>query len=303
MSPSDDHGYDGESARYGGGDGRYAGYTDDPGRGNDEFGGSGQTRTRLPDRGGDGYGDGYGGARRAGRAPSRSVVTVVGVVVLLIAAIAFANRGGDDPASKSGTDNPKTSATNASGTQPVDGKNGGIPSGFAHDRQGAESAGANYAVVLVSSDILKSDRRGDIVQRIFVADKVADLQKNLDTAYSKDVLSAMGLDENGNAAAGRTYVSRTMPIGTKATRYSDSTATVEVWCTGVFGTAGEDSTNPVTSDWFTMTLALRWSDGDWKVESFSQKDGPAPVNGDNQVSPSDEIAKAVQEYGGFTYAR
>jgi hypothetical protein len=52
-----------------------------------------------------------------------------------------------------------------------------------------------------------------------------------------------------------------------------------------------------------MTLQLRWADGDWKVDSFSQKEGPAPVNGDNTVSPSDEISKAVEEYGGFTYAR
>ncbi|MFE1842779.1 hypothetical protein ACFW8Z_04800, partial [Streptomyces sp. NPDC059515] len=56
------------------------------------YGGTGQTRTRLPE--GEGGGP-YGGARRTGRSSSRSLVTVVGVVVLLIAAIAFANRGGD----------------------------------------------------------------------------------------------------------------------------------------------------------------------------------------------------------------
>ena len=77
----------------------------------------------------------------------------------------------------------------------------------------------------------------------------------------------------------------------------------EVWCAGVFGMAAENSTSPVTSDWFTMTLQMRWSDGDWKVDSFSQKDGPAPVNGDNKVSTSEEVSKAVEEYGGFTYAR
>ena len=48
------------------------------------MGGSGQTRTRLPDSG---SGDAYGDGRRPPRA-SRSLVTVVGVVVLLIAAIA-----------------------------------------------------------------------------------------------------------------------------------------------------------------------------------------------------------------------
>ncbi|MGC9500455.1 hypothetical protein [Streptomyces sp. WG7] len=258
------------------------------------YGGTGQTRTRLPDGGG----DGYGGPRRSGRSSSRSLVTVVGVVVLLIAAIAFANRGGDDSSSadEAAEDKPKTSATAPSGTQPVQ-------SGFAHDEQGAQSAAANYAVTLVSADILKPARRAEIVQQVFVADKQAGLRDKFDKAYSKEFLKNIGLDENGNPVGGNTYVSRTMPIGSKIAKYSATATTVDVWCTGVFGTAGEKTTDPVSSDWFTMTLQLRWVDNDWKVESFSQKDGPAPVPGDNKASSADEMSKAVQEYGGFTYAR
>jgi len=270
-------------------------------RGDDSgYGGSGQTRTRLPDS----AGDVYGGARRGSRSSSRSLVTVVGVVVLLISAIAFANRGGGDSDRDAGNGNkPEAASTAASGERPVKSKAAGIPSGFAQNEQGAESAAANYAVVLVSADILKPARRGEIVQQVFVADKVAALQSKLDKAYSAEFLNNVGLDEDGNAAAGQIYVSRTMPVGTKVTDYSNSRATVEVWCTGVFGTAGDDSKNPVSNDWFTMSLRLEWADGDWKVAGFSQKDGPAPVNGDNTVSPSDKISKAVEEYGGFTYAR
>ncbi|MFD7060372.1 hypothetical protein [Streptomyces sp. NPDC059906] len=255
-----------------------------------DYGGAGQTRLRLPED--------EGGPRRGGRSSSRSLVTVVGVVVLLIAAIAFANRGGSDSASgEDGSgDKPKTSATAPSGTRPVQ-------SGFAHDAQGAQSAAANYAVTLVSADIFKPARRDEIVRQVFVADKQAALAEKFDKAYSQEFLSTIGLDKNGNATGGNTYVSRTMPIGTKTTQYSDTTATVDVWCTGVFGTAGEKTTTPVSSDWFTMTLQLRWVDSDWKVESFSQRDGPAPVPGDNKASSSDELSKAVQEYGGFTYAR
>ncbi|MEV7016900.1 hypothetical protein [Streptomyces sp. NPDC093991] len=260
---------------------------------------TGRTRTRLPE----GSGDPYGGARRHGRSSSRSLVTVVGVVVLLIAAIAFANRGGGDSDAEEGSDSPKAAATAPSGEKPVSTKAAGIPTGFTHDRRGAESAAANYAVVLVSSDILKPDRRAEIVRQVFVTDKQASLEDRFDKAYSKEFLSNIGLDENGNSAPGETYVSRTMPIGTKVTSYSDTEAAVDVWCSGVFGTAGEKTTNPVTSDWFTMTLQLRWADGDWKVDSFAQKDGPAPVPGDDKASTAEEMAKAVQEYGGFTYAR
>ncbi|MGV9449957.1 hypothetical protein [Streptomyces sp. NPDC003635] len=256
------------------------------------YGGTGQTRTRLPEGGG----DMYGGARRGPRSSSRSLVTVVGVVVLLIAAIAFANRGGDDSSSEdTAGDKPQAAPTAASGERPVG-------SGFERDEQGVQSAAANYAVTLVSADMLKPARRTEIVQQVFVADKQAELEAKFNEAYSKDFLGNLGLDENGNATGGNTYVSRTVPIGTKVTNYSDTAATVEVWCTGVFGTAGEGSTDPVSSDWFTMTLQLRWAD-DWKVDSFAQKDGPAPVPGDNKASSADEMAKAVEEYGGFTYAR
>jgi hypothetical protein len=158
-------------------------------------------------------------------------------------------------------------------------------------------------VVLVSADILKPARRSEIVRQVFVPGQQAALTDKFNKAYSRQFLSSIGLDANGNAAAGQTYVSRTAPIGTKTTAYSGSAATAEVWCTGVYGTAGDRSTNPVTSDWFTLTLQLSWSDGDWKVDSFSQKDGPAPVPGDNKASSADEMTKAVEEYGGFTYAR
>ncbi|MFE7778943.1 hypothetical protein ACFU5O_34720 [Streptomyces sp. NPDC057445] len=267
---------------------------------NDGVGGTGQTRTRLPETGGSG--DAYGGTRRPVRT-SRSLVTVVGVVVLLIAAIAFVNRGGgtDSPASTGKEQGPAPTA--ATGERPVTGKNGQIPKGYARNEQGAQSAAANYSVALVSAEILKPDSRARIVRQLFVADKVGELETSFDRAYSEEFLNKLGLDAKGNAAEGLTYVSRTAPVGTKVTKYADTSASVEVWCTGVFGTAGVGSTNPVTNDWFTMTLKLRWVDGDWKVESFSQKEGPAPVNADRRASDADQIAKAVEEFGGFTYAR
>ncbi|RII13529.1 hypothetical protein DSC45_23495 [Streptomyces sp. YIM 130001] len=264
------------------------------------YGGTGQTRTRLPERD-----EPYGNQRRTPRS-SRSLITVVAIVVLLIAAIAFANRGSDgkeEGADASSGGKPGAAPTAASGEKPVEGKNGAIPSGFAHSKQGAESAAANYAVALVSADILKPDKRAGIVDRVFVPAKAPELEAKFDKAYSKAFLGKLGLDEKGNAAKGQTYVSRTAPIGTKTVSYATDKAAVDVWCTGVFGTAGDGSESPVTSDWFTMKLKLQWTGEDWQVEGFSQQPGPAPVNGDNKVSGADEIAGAVEQYGGFTYAR
>ncbi|RPE42722.1 hypothetical protein EDD90_5882 [Streptomyces sp. Ag109_O5-1] len=267
---------------------------------------TGHTRTRLPD-------DPYGGAsRRGGRSSSRSLVTVVGVVVLLIAAIAFANRGdGNDSSTSSTTANgggangsqPKTSSTAATGTKPVETKSGGIPTGFAHSAQGAQSAAANYSTVLGSDAMFNTAKRHTIVQTVADPSTLDKQQSGFDSDYSADFLKKVGLNNDGTAPSGSTFVSRTLPVGTKVTSYSDSTATVEVWCNGLFGIAGKSSTNPVTSNWFTVTTKLNWSGGDWKVLESSQKTGPTPVTGDNPVSGADEISKAVQEFGGFTYAR
>ncbi|GAB2752692.1 hypothetical protein [Streptomyces bullii] len=263
------------------------------------YGGTGQTRTRLPDGGA----DLYGGARR-GRSSSRSLVTVVGVVVLLIAAIAFANRGGDDSAAPGDTENkPETSATAPSGQRPVRSKTNTIPTGYAHDRQGAESAAANYAVALGSAEMFNKDRRDAILRTIIVPARVADLQAKLDNAYTPGFNKNVGLNEDGSTPRGYTFVSRTSPIGTTVTKASADSATIDVWCSGLLGLAGENSTNPVTNSWFTLTMQLKWTDGDWKILTHSQKDGPAPVPGDERASTADEMAKAVEEYGGFTYAR
>ncbi|MGW1316621.1 hypothetical protein [Streptomyces sp. NPDC002426] len=286
MSQGDERGYGGN----------------EPGRTDDAYstlGGTRQTRTRLP--GGDD--DGYG--RRPARS-SRSLIMVVGVVVLLIAAIAFANQGGgrgSDGGSEKKPDAAGAGPTAATGTKPVQGKNGTIASGFAHDEQGAQSAAANYAVALGSVDMFNKDSRHDIVNTIYTPDAASALTGPQDSAYSTDFLSKMGLDADGKAPQGSTFISRTIPVGTKVVAYSPSTTTVDVWYTGLIGMSGPSSTDPVSTSWKTWTAELVWADGDWKITSDKQKDGPAPVPGDVAASTSDEISKAVEEYGGFTYAR
>lgn len=282
------------------------GYGNDSGRTGDGYstiGGTRQTRTRLPDgEGGDGY-----GPRRPAR-NSRSLVTVVGVIVLLLGAIAFANMGGGDGSGgdgTSGSNGKKADATStaATGTKPVTEKNGKIPSGFAHDEQGAQSAAANYAAALGSDSMFNEDSRREIVQALADSSTRASLQTGFDADYSQAFLAQIGLNADGSAPAGSTFVNRTMPAGTNVKQYTAETADVDVWCTGLFGLTGEKSTKPVTSGWFTVTMKLKWDGSDWKILETGQKQGPTPVTGDNPVSGSDEIAETVNGFGGFTYAR
>ncbi|MYQ43232.1 hypothetical protein B046DRAFT_03063 [Streptomyces sp. LamerLS-316] len=286
MSQGDERGYGGN----------------EPGRTDDAYstlGGTRQTRTRLP--GGDD--DGYG--RRPTRS-SRSLIMVVGVVVLLIAAIAFANQGGGrgtDGGNEKKPDAAGAGPTAATGTKPVQGKNGTIASGFAHDEQGAQSAAANYAVALGSADMFDKTKRDGILDAVIAPASIDKFRTTLDKAYSTDFFRNVGLNDDGTPPAGFAFISRTTPIGTKATKSSADSATVEVWCSGLIGLAGEGSTKPVTDGWFTITMELQWVDGDWKAITHSQKNGPAPVGGDNRASSADEIAGAVNGFGGFTYAR
>ncbi|MFF3289465.1 hypothetical protein [Streptomyces sp. NPDC003023] len=279
------------------------GYGDEPGgRTSDGFGGSGQTRTRLP---GATDADIYGGARRPARSGSRSLISVVGVVVLLIAAIAFANQGGggadkEEPGAAKG---PAAQPTAPTGVRPVKGNAGGIPTGYARDEQGAQSAAANYAVALGSDGMFKLDSRHQIVDTVYTAEAAARLKAPQDAAYSPKFLKRLGLDAEGNPPVGSTFVSRTIPVGTVIDSFDGSTARVSVWYTGLIGMSGPDSTDPVSTAWKTWTFDLRWADNDWKITADTQKDGPAPVPGDVAVSNADEISKAVEEFGGFTYAR
>ncbi|GGO87366.1 hypothetical protein [Wenjunlia tyrosinilytica] len=259
------------------------------------------TRTVLPE-------DEQGGTARRPR-PLRSLLIVLGVVALLLAAIAVANRGGGGAAdgnsgNADGTGpEGRTNPTAPTGVAPVTGSRGGIAKGFAHTEQGAQSAAANFAVALGSDGMFKKAQRHTLVDSVFTPQAAAPLKAQQDQAYSTDFLKKVGLDAEGNAPSGMNFISRTVPVGTKADAYQADTATVSVWCTGLIGMAGTGSENPVRTDWLTYTFELRWTDGDWKTVKASQKKGPAPVDGDVPVSGAEEIAGAVKEFGGFTYAR
>ncbi|MFJ5808759.1 hypothetical protein OG906_16455 [Streptomyces sp. NBC_01426] len=269
------------------------------GGGHGEVGGTGQTRTRLPDS----PSDPYGNPRRTPR-PSRGLITAVGVVVLLIAAIAFANQSPDAPTNNASNKPPTDAATSPTGTRPVTGKSNGIPKGFSQDEQGAQSAAANYAVALGSDGMFDSNRRRAILQAVYLPDVASARQGELDRLYSdQGFLSRIGLEAGGKAPKGLMFVSRANPAGTKVEKFSGDTASVSVWSSTLFGLAGEGSKNPVSESWHTNTFELKWANGDWWVSDFSQQDGPAPVGRDQRAATAEEMSAAVSQFGGLTYAR
>ncbi len=151
--------------------------------------------------------------------------------------------------------------------------------------------------------MFRADARHAIVAAVADPTVAPALQARLDQAFSADTAAKFGLDAQGNAPKGLTFVSRTVPVGTKTTNSADTATKVDVWCTGLTGLAGERSTQPVAENWYTLTVTLRWTGSDWKLTDFSRQSGPAPVPGDQQAATADEITRAVQDFGGFRYAR
>ncbi|WP_010286106.1 hypothetical protein [Streptomyces sp. SA3_actF] len=268
----------------------------------DDYGGTGQTRTRLPDR--------AGPPRRPGpRRPSRGLVVIGAVVALLIAAIAFANQNTDDSPSHPDTTTPAKAPapapTTPTGTKPTQTPSqSGVPAGYPHTKEGAQSAAANYTVALGSDGMFDKDRRPEILTAVYTSQVAAQRTARLDKVYSdKDFLARIGLAPDGSAPDGLTFISRSSPLGTKAESYSDTKASVAVWYSTLFGFAGESTQHPVTESWYTTTFELTWTGQDWKVDDDKQEEGPTPVNGDQRVSSSEDMQKAVEQFGGFTYAR
>jgi hypothetical protein len=260
-----------------------------------------RTRTRLPEE--------DEGSQRAPASPRRSLVTIVGVIVLLLGAIVIANRNGDGGGEGSASGEPggggqAAEATAPSGERPVEGEAAGVPSGFAQTEEGAQSAAANYLVALEGEGMFDAGQRQAIVGAVYAPDIAAERGADLDTAYSDpDFLTGIGLEDDGEVPDGMDFVSRVVPVGTTVVEFNNDSARVAVWYSALFGLAGIESTNPVTESWYTTTYDLAWVGGDWKVTGSSQEDGPVPVARDQRASSAEEMSDAVERFGGFTYAR
>jgi len=249
-----------------------------------------------------------------GRHPLRTLAAVLGVVLLLLVAVAVINRtnGSSTPRgagpARTGSGNSSTTggtaqstATAPTGTQPVSTSQDGIATGFPHTSEGAQSAAVNYSVALGSSQMYATASRHAILQTIIDPAAELQLQNTTDTQYAS-LNKTLGLN-NGVPPAGLTLVSRPLPAGTKADSYSGDEATVDVWSDQLGGLAGTGSTQPVTEYWYTLTMHMRWINGDWKVASYTSVDGPAPIGANQQVGSANAIAGAVNQFGGFRYAR
>jgi hypothetical protein len=196
-------------------------------------------------------------------------------------------------------DAPTAAATATKGVGPRRIENG-IKVGYAHSREGAIAAAANYTTALSSDLILDPARRKAAINTLAAPEAKARLQKSFDQAVAS---LRSGLGVTGAADDGAQVLLRGTPVGWRVEKYSDRAATVAIWVTSVGGSiGGTDGPVPIREGWGTTTVDLRWAGGDWKQVDSTTTDGPVPIADVAPPTAAPELVSKASEFKEFTYA-
>jgi hypothetical protein len=176
----------------------------------------------------------------------------------------------------------------------------GVKVGYAHSREGAIAAAANYTTALSSDLILDPARRKAAIDTLAAPEAKARLQKTFNQAVAS---LRSGLGVTGAADDGAQVLLRGTPVGWRVEEYSDRTARVAIWVTSVGGSiGGTDGPVPIREGWGTTTVDLRWAGGDWKQVDSTTTDGPVPIADVAPPTAAPELVSKASEFKEFTYA-
>jgi hypothetical protein len=175
----------------------------------------------------------------------------------------------------------------------------GVGVGYAHTRQGAVAAAANYTRALSSALILDTARRRAAIDTLAAPEARARLQKTFDQAVAS---IRAGLGVSGSAGDGAQVLLRATPVGWRVEQYGQGSARVAIWVTSVGGSVGGSGSAPVREGWGTTTVSLRWVAGDWKQVASATTDGPVPIADVAPPTAAGELVSKANEFKEFTYA-
>lgn len=228
---------------------------------------------------------------------------VFGVVLALgMALTLFGGGGGTDAAQtpKSPADSTPTSQAGGSGPGAKAGSvKSGVPVGYPRTKDGATAAAVNYQVARSSPGYFTDEALRHQVLKTVMAPSALASQQAQDDQTAKGLMAALGVTEQ----TAPDMVMRAASLGTSVRSYSDDTATVRVWMSEVVGVPTDNSKMPVSGTYSTYTLILQWENGDWKIATIDQADGPTPlVAADQSASSTDDMRLANKEFGAPRYA-
>ncbi|CRK56999.1 putative integral membrane protein [Alloactinosynnema sp. L-07] len=134
----------------------------------------------------------------------------------------------------------------------------GVPSGYTRDKAGAATAAGNAVQVQVA--VAHGQADPGTVKSTWIASNATD--------QARAALSA-GKNTDGEDQTNK------LPVSTRITAFTDTSATVEVWVVAVGAATGVGGGTLTAARWSTVTFQLTW-EGDWKVTTFKSVSGPQP---------------------------
>jgi hypothetical protein len=175
----------------------------------------------------------------------------------------------------------------------------GVGVGYAHTREGAAAAAANYTKALSGGLLLDDDRRQQAIDTLAAPQARARLQKTFAQAAAS---LRKGLGVSG-AGDGSQVLLRATPVGWRMERYDQATARVAIWVTSVAGAVGgAQGSVPIREGWGITTVDLRWVKGDWKQLASTTVDGMVPIADVSPPTAAAELLDEAANFKEFTYA-
>ncbi|RJO67956.1 hypothetical protein D5S18_34205 [Nocardia panacis] len=137
----------------------------------------------------------------------------------------------------------------------------GVPTGYAHDREGAATAAVNIVQALTQAG--QGRIRMDAVAATL-----------LTRTPGPQLRNSMQI---GSGRATGPVVVNLVPAAVSIGEYAGTSARVSVWAMTVSRGAIADSDRiSLITAWSTQTLDLVWEDNDWKANEVSGRAGPTP---------------------------
>ena len=227
---------------------------------------------------------------------------IFGVVLALGVALTLFGGGGTDTPTTPRTPVGSTPTSQAGGSGPgakAKTVKNGVPVGYPHTEDGAAAAAVNYQIARSSPGYFTDQAlRHQVLKTVMTSSALASQQAQDDQTV-KGLMAALGVTEK----TAPDMVMRAASLGTSVRSYSNDTSTVRVWMSEVVGVPTDKSQMPVSGTYSTYTLILQWQDGDWKVATIDQADGPTPlVAADQSASSTDDMRLANKEFEAPRYA-
>jgi hypothetical protein len=162
-------------------------------------------------------------------------------------------------------------------------------------RAGAVVAAAHSITAFDGDVLLHPTRLRAVVARIASTESRAELTAAFDEA-SAQTRAKLG----AGTAPAPVIVLRSVPVGYRIERFSNSGATVAVWYVGIVGSGA--TVRPQQS-WRTQVVSLVWENGAWKVNSFHSSAGPTPPLSTAEVPGSTgELFAVIPRFQEFAHA-